>query len=395
MAVRVAAMDVRMAAAVADGSLNVAVFCRERGISRQTFYKWRRRFAVEGVDGLVERSRRPGASPGRTPPEVEDAVVLLRKQLADGGSDHGPQSIRWALLGDPAWRGSAPSRATIARILAGRGLSAAQPRKRPRSSMRRFAYARPNECWQSDWTEWVLADGTRCAIAATLDDHSRYLGGLRAGPGDGDGQLVWAVMLQAIAALGIPQRSLTDNGLCYSGARRGWLVPFEANLRALGVQPIASSPYHPQTCGKIERLWQTLKTWLRAHGPHHGIDDLNTDLAAFADYYNHRRPHRAHHGATPAAALAATAPARPHQRPLPAPTRHHRAVVTAGGVAEMTRTLRLGMGKHRAGQTIDALQDGTLLAVFHGNQLIAAIDIDPTRDYQPIHRRPQSLSAMS
>ena len=39
-----------------------------------------------------------------------------------------------------------PSRATIARILSRRGLVTPQPRKRPRSSYRRFTYPRPNEC---------------------------------------------------------------------------------------------------------------------------------------------------------------------------------------------------------------------------------------------------------
>ena len=120
--------------------------------------------------------------------------------------------------------------------------------------------------------------------------------------------------------------SLTDNGLCYSTTRRTGMRPaaFEANLAALGCQSIASSPYHPQTCGKIERFWQTLKKWLRAretiHGPHCALSALNAGLAVFAEHHNTRRSHRAHHGRTPAAVFTATVTARPVDRPLPATT---------------------------------------------------------------------------
>ncbi|MCU1688729.1 MAG: integrase [Jatrophihabitantaceae bacterium] len=395
MAQRVAAMDVRMAAAVADPSVNVAVFCRERGISRQTFYKWRARFAAEGAAGLGERSRRPRSAPGRAGADVEDAVVRARKVLADDGADHGPQSIVWALEADPGLAGRMPSRTTVWRILVRRGLIEPQPAKRPRSSMHRFAYARPNECWQSDWTAWFLGDGTKCAIAGTLDDHSRFLAGLRAAPGDGDTALVWATMLEAIARCGVPSRSLTDNGLCYSGARRGFEVPFEANLRALGVHAICSSPYHPGTCGKIERLWQTLKKWLAAHGPYAAIGDLNAALDAFAEYYNRRRRHRALHGATPAAVFAATPRARPSDRPLPAPTHATRLIVGGNGAVRLGGSLQLGIGKSWAGEAIDVIHDGDRIAVFHHTQLLGAIDIDPARRYQNVSAKRYKVSAMS
>ena len=123
-----------------------------------------------------------------------------------------------------------------------------------------------------------LADGTAVAIAGTLDDHSRYLAGLQAGPGAGTAELVWAVMLAGIAECGIPSMSLTDNGIVYTGRLRGYESAFETNLRALGVRTINSAPYHPQTCGKIERFWQTLKKWLRARPPRPPLAELNALL---------------------------------------------------------------------------------------------------------------------
>jgi transposase InsO family protein len=384
MAGTVAPMDVRMATACAGAVTDVARFCREQGISRKTFYKWRARFVVEGVAGLQERSRRPHRSPAVTVAELEDEIVRRRKQLLDDGFDAGPETIRLMLLAD-RWR--APSRATVARILVRRGLVVPAPRKRPKSSLHRFVYARPNECWQSDWTGWWLADGSPVAIAGTLDDHSRLLVGVGAGLGDGDAQLVWSVMAAAIAAHGVPQRSLTDNGTCYSMARRGATASaFEANLRALGCLPITSSPYHPQTCGKIERLWQTLKKWLTSYQTRHGaaadLIELNRRLLIFAEYYNTRRPHRALNGNTPATAFADTAAARPADRPLPAPLTTHRGTINARGVMQVG-PYQVHVGCRWKSTATSAILDGTRLAIFAGNTLVRALDIDPNRVYQP------------
>ena len=81
-------MDVRLRIAVASDELNVAAFCREYGVSRQTFYEWRRRYLADGLDGLEPRSRAPRTSPRRIGVDVEDAVVALRKELTELGVDH-------------------------------------------------------------------------------------------------------------------------------------------------------------------------------------------------------------------------------------------------------------------------------------------------------------------
>ncbi len=127
-------------------------------------------------------------------------------------------------------------------------------------------------------------------------------------------------MLAGITECGIPSMSLTDNGFVYTGRLRGFEASFEAALRSLGVRTINSTPYHPQTCGKIERFWQTLKKWLTARDPAATIAELNTLLEQFRVVYNHHRPHRAHGGgATPAEAFSIGG-RRPG--PLTGPCRH-------------------------------------------------------------------------
>ena len=373
-------MDIRAVTAMPGQIENVSVFCRDHQMSRQSFYKWRRRFRQHGLAGLQERSRRPIRSPGQTAADVEEAVLGKRKQLIEGGLDHGPQSIVWALQRDGV---GVPSRSTVWRILTRHGVIVAQPQKRPKSATKRFCFTRPNECWQSDWTQWSLADGTVVAIAGSLDDHSRYLTALQASTGQGTAELVWAVMLAAITECGIPAMSLTDNGLVYTGRLHAFESAFEANLRTLGTHTINSTPGHPQTCGKIERFWQTLKKWLRARPAPATLEDLNALLAGFRDFYNHRRPHRALRGATPAEAFTATAKARPTQQPLPEPVFVSRHTVGEQSGNLHVAPYRINVGRRWAGHVCDVIRDGDHIAIFSGATLIRELIADPTREYQP------------
>ena len=380
MAQKVTAMDIRAATAFAGQIDNVSQFCRDQQISRQTFYKWRRRFGQDGLAGLQERSRRPNSSPGQTPAAVEEAVLRRRKQLLEQGLDHGPQSIVWALQRDDV---AVPSRSTVSRILTRHGLIVAQPQKRPKSATKRFCFSRPNECWQSDWTGWSLADGAAVAIAGSLDDHSRYVPALRAAGGQGTAELVWSTMLAAISECGIPAMSLTDNGMVYTGRLHAFEAAFETNLRALGTHTINSTPSHPQTCGKIERFWQTLKKWLRARPAAVDVEELNALLDQFRDFYNHHRPHRALGGTTPADAFTATPKAHPADHPLPAPVFVSRHTVGETSGKLHVAPYRVNVGLRWAGHHCDVVRRADHIAIFSGNTLIRELIADPTREYQP------------
>jgi transposase InsO family protein len=381
MAQKVTAMDIRMAAALAGQVDNVAEFCRRERISRQTFYKFRGRFRDGGLDGLRDRSRRPLSCPGQTSAEVEDLVVHRRKQLLEQGLDHGPQSIVWSLQREGVLE-VVPSRSTVWQILTRRGAITPQPQKRPKSATKRFCFDRPNECWQSDWTGWALADGSAVAIAGSLDDHSRYVVGLRAAPGDADGELVWSVILAAITECGIPSMSLSDNGIVYTGRFHSHESAFEINLRALGVRTINSAPFHPQTCGKIERFWQTLKKWLGARDPAATVAELNDLLDEFRAFYNHQRPHRAHRGATSAEVFNATEKARPADRPLPAPAfvSHHTVDERSGQLLVPPYIVNVGL--RWAGHACHSIRDEHHIAIFSGTRLVRELTADPTRRYQ-------------
>ena len=122
-------MEAKLRAVLSGGVSAVPVkdLCAELEISRQTFYKYKRRWQAEGPAGLVERSRRPHRSPGLMPVELEEEILRLRKSLP---LDNGAQTIAY-YLARTGW--AVPSVATIHRALVRRGMVVAQPHKRPRS----------------------------------------------------------------------------------------------------------------------------------------------------------------------------------------------------------------------------------------------------------------------
>lgn len=382
MARKVIDMDARLIAAVrSSGDMPVAALCRKLGMSRQSFYKYRARYRSEGLDGLEERSRRPLRSPKSLSPMIEDAIVELRKRLCEDGLDAGPGSIRWYLGRDGNI--SPPSEATIWRVLTRRGMITPQPAKRPKASLRRFEADHPNQRWQADHTGFELADGTEVQILNIIDDHSRLLVASVAAPTIGK-EVLWGAFSAAGATWGLPSSCLSDNGLVFSGKLRGFEVDFEIRLREAGIKPITSRPFHPQTCGKVERFQQTLKKWLRADRRHIAtIHQLNAALEDFADIYNYRRPHRGIGRATPAERFGASPPAGPSPEPVPAPPRRGLYTINRTGLLTYSHHWLIQIGVHYQHKTAEVLANGDNLAIFVDGTLVRSLTLDRSRRYQP------------
>jgi transposase InsO family protein len=326
-------------------------------------------------------------------PSVEDAIVRLRKDLLRQGFDAGADTIRTHLArqlseSTTSTSDSVPAVSTIWRILTRRGFVTAQPQKRPRSSWRRFTAEQPNERWQADTTHWQLADGTGVEILNLLDDHSRpCLGSVPRRTITGPD--VVATFQQAFVRWGIPASVLTDNGAVFTGRQRGGgRVALEVELGRLGVRLDHSRPYHPQTCGKVERFQQTQKKWLAAQPPARTIAGLRSQLSRFRRYYNDIRPHRALNRRTPTDAYTARPKATatgpyldPHWR-----IRHNR--IDSSGTVTLRHNSRLhhiGLGRRLATTPITLLVDDLHVRVIkrHTGELLRELILDPTRDFQP------------
>jgi transposase len=232
---------------------------RDYGLSRRWVHELVHRYQAEGEVGLQPRSRRPRASPHYIPAALEQEIVEFRKQLAEEGLDAGAHTIAVHLQ---RRHGTCPAPSTIWRVLSRRGFVTPQPQKRPRSSFVRFEADQPNERWQADVTHWSLADGTDVEILNVLDDHSRLLVGSDARAVFKAADVV-ACFHRAAATWGFPASVLTDNGAVFTARPRGGgRCAIELECDRLGIRMVHSTPYHPQTCGKVERFHQTLKRYL-------------------------------------------------------------------------------------------------------------------------------------
>ncbi|MEX1278973.1 MAG: IS481 family transposase [Chloroflexota bacterium] len=364
---------------------------RRHGISRSWLYQLLTRYREGGYPALAPRSRRPHTSPGRTPAAVEAAILALRAELSSAGHDCGPATIV-AYLGR-RFR-AVPAPATVWRILHRHGLITPQPHKRPRSSWVRFEAALPNELWQADATHWRLADDSPVEILNLLDDHSRLLLAAAAFR-TLTGLDVVRTFGAALAVYGPPAALLTDNGAVFAGGPRRGKVLLETELERLGITAKHSTPHHPQTCGKVERLHQTLKRHLTAQPPADSLAILQRQLDAYRDYYNAERPHRALHGAVPQAVFEHRLKARPV---TPLAATHFRVrtdrVSKAGNVTVryLSQLRHIGLGKAHAGQPVRLLiADAYVRVVREDGSLLRELTIDPGRDYQPrLHSSPMS-----
>lgn len=366
----------------------VAEVASTYGVSRSWIYELLARHRVEGDAAFQPRSRRPRTSPNALDDTTVELILHTRRILVAQGLDAGASTIHWHL---EHHHHVTVSTATIWRHLRRAGLIAPAPKKRPKSSYIRFEAAMPNECWQSDFTHWRLVDGTDIEVLAWIDDHSRFVLSLTAHR-PVTGTAVVDTFTTTVATHGIPASTLTDNGLVYTArfaGGRGGRNGFETLLAELGVHQKNSRPNHPTTCGKVERFHQTLKQWLTRQSRAATIDELQDQLDAFAEIYNHQRPHRSlTNRATPATIYTARPKATPSND---VDTHHHRVRVDrvdATGKVTLRHNSRLhhiGIGRTHARTHVLLLVDDLDIRIINAatGELLRALTLDPTRDYQP------------
>jgi putative transposase len=373
-------LDAQLAAGV---RVNAAAFAREHGVSERTVLRHRARIRAEGE--WRERSRRPRHSPRATPAQLEMFILELRHELgADNGADHIQDRLVQihAEAATPGW--VVPARSTINRVLSRHDQLVRNPAKRPRSSWRRFSYARPRDCYQIDATEVVLATGAKVVVFDVLDDCTRTLAACHGAPAETADAAITAIRL-AIAEYGAPALVLSDNGTAFTSrlTQPGSISTFARVLIEQRIRPINSSPYHPQTCGKVERHHQTLKKWLRTQPTPYTLEDLQTLLDKYRLYYNTERRHSAlPRRATPQQAwLSAPSLGGPSHLPIQTDATLHRCTVSATGTIRIGRH-RTSVGMAHLGTALTAIRDGDRATVYNlDGQPLGHAYLDPTKTY--------------
>jgi transposase InsO family protein len=289
----------RLCRRIEDG-WTVAAAAESMNISRQTAYKWWRRYREAGLLGLNDRSSRPRHCPTKTPARTERRIVELRRRYQLGPARLAPRA------GIPA--------STLHRILQRYGVSRLSDLDRGSGRVvRRIETSHPGELVHMDikkqakippgggwrvngWKGRTNKPGYKdrvptgyAFVHSAVDAHSR---------------LAYSEILTnetAITAIGFWRRArvffenygiavervLTDNGSCYSARQ------FTNELVAAGIVHTKTRPYRPQTNGKVERYNRTLlNEWAYAR-PYRSEASRTRALDTWLHIYNHHRHHTA------------------------------------------------------------------------------------------------------
>lgn len=292
-----------------------AHIAKAMGISRQCVKKWLDRYVSEGAAGLHDRSSRPHSCPRRTPEQVEDRIVELRRRERRG----------------PDWLGAelgVPAR-TVSGVLARRGVPrlcdldplTGEVIRASKATAVRYERSKPGELahmdvkklgripdgggWRAHGTAATKAAKARRAgvgfdyVHSLVDDYSRlaYSEVLpdEKGPTCA-GFLERAIAYFAVHGIARIERLMTDNAFAYRYSLREVCA-------AHGITQKFIKPHCPWQNGKVERLNRTLQIEWAYRQVFTTNAERAAALAPWLEYYNTQRRHSALGGLPPISRL--------------------------------------------------------------------------------------------
>jgi putative transposase len=278
---------------VERSSLPVRRTLDQIGVPRATFYRWYDQYQTGGPEALEDRPGRPSRVWNRIPDDVRAAII----ELALEQSELSPRELAVRFSDG---RGYFVSEASVYRLLKAHDLITS-PAFIVMKAAKSFTdkTTAPNEMWQTDFTYLKIIGWGWMYLSTILDDFSRYVIAWKLCTTMKAGDVTDTLEL-ALSASGCDQahvrhkpRLLSDNGSSYiSGDLAEWLD--DQNMKH-----VRGAPYHPQTQGKIERWHQTLKNRILLEN-YYLPGDLEAQIGAFIEHYNHTRYHESLDNVTPA-----------------------------------------------------------------------------------------------
>lgn len=266
---------------------------KELQIPPTTYYRWRGKYARQGLAGLEDRPAAPQKVWNRLPQEEREYVVryaLEHQSLS-------PREIATHLV-DVEER--FVSESTVYRLLREAGLiKPPETRGFPAGQEYHTKTTGPNQLWQTDASYFFIVGWGYYYLISVLDDYSRMILAWQVQSSMSSPDIIEVVQL-AVEFTGQPAvpvepgpALLTDNGPGFLGQA------LEEFLKLRAMKHIKASPYHPQTNGKLERYHRTAKAKVNLL-VYRSREELIEALASFVDNYNYQRYHEALRNVTPA-----------------------------------------------------------------------------------------------
>lgn len=296
------------------GHYTVTELAKIHGVSRKSAHKWIDRFKAFGMEGVADRSRAPHHHPNATPADLIADLLAAKHQHPSWGP---VTLIDWLKRKQPTRAWPAPS--TAGELLKRHGLVRSRRRSgtTPPHTAPLSHATEPNAVWSADYKgQFTMGDQRRCYPLTLSDNFSRFLIACQ-GMHRIELDLAKATYIKAFRRHGLPVAIRTDNGAPFASTGLGGLTRLSVWLLKLRIWPERIAPGHPEQNPRHERMHRTLKA-ATATPPKGNLSAQQKAFNYFRTEYNHERPHRAHHGRTPAEIHRSSS--RPYPERLPAIT---------------------------------------------------------------------------
>lgn len=275
---------------VKAGVFSFSSLCRQHEISRETGYKWWRRFREEGIAGIYKRSCRPHFCPHQSSQVWVKRVVSLRERHWHWG----PKKL-WSKLAARYGQEELPAASTLGRILVRKGLVRTRRRRRtgPVQAGTELTLAKqPNQVWAVDFKGWFrTGDGRRCDPLTVSDLFSRYVLGCHVVTGPTHEQVRSQFELW-FKQYGQPEMIRVDNGPPFGSTGAGGLSALSVWWLGLGIGVEYIRPGQPQENGQHERMHRTLKAETTKPAAY-SAKGQQKRFDAWVKEFNRERPHEA------------------------------------------------------------------------------------------------------
>ena len=274
-----------------------------KSFSFSTLERWYYAYRRAGLAGLAPRPRSYKGRALRVSDEARALLLDIRREYPHASV---PVILR-TLIADGRLEKSALSATTLRRLFKEAGLDRIGLRDATVGKTRlRWQAEKPMALWHGDVCHGpslrIEGKVRPLRIHALMDDAARFVVALEAHHTEREVDML-GLLVRALRRHGKPDALYLDNGSTYRGDT------LATACARLGITLLHAKPYSPESRGKMERFWRTLREGcLDFIGTLTSLHDVNVRLLAFLDAHYHSAPHAGLMGRAPRAVFDAATP---------------------------------------------------------------------------------------
>jgi len=270
--------------------LSIRELVSHYGRSERTIYRWLNNHdekkPLEQPNQKKERKRSR-----KYPLEIFARILEYKKEIP-----HRSAPMVQRLL-KKEFPNTTPSLSTIYKYFHEQGL-VYKDRNRKQGYIK-FERSKPNDLWQIDIAGvQTVGHLEKLYLIALLDDNSRFIVAAEYFK-DQRGMNIIKIIRNAVLAYGRPNQIVADNGTQFRNLIGELGTKYTRLLEMLNIKPIFAKPNHPQTKGKLERWFGTVKQMFLGEArfkvkqnPDYTLTNFNQIFKNWVDWYNTEKPHR-------------------------------------------------------------------------------------------------------